>query len=297
MANIQINKRHSFTGHSSGIYELNSINDREFISAGGDGQIVRWNLETMDDGQVIAKVGAPVYAVCIDEDRALIGENSRAVHMISLDEAKPIRSVEIKSPIFAMERVDDKYLIGTGAGELLIFDLDLNFIQKLKLAAKSLRCMTQNETDLVLGYSDNVIRVLDKSSLEMRYEITGHSLSVFAIMFHSDSKELISTGRDAHIRIWDTFNHYEEIKSIPAHMFASNHLAFHPDQNFFASGSMDKTIKIWDGTTFALLKVIDKARHEGHLNSVNKLLWMAFDNLLVTCSDDRTIAVWDIKFE
>ena len=60
---------------------------------------------------------------------------------------------------------------------------------------------------------------------------------------------------------------------------------------------MDKAIKVWDAKTFKLLKVIDKARHAGHGTSVNKLLWMNYKDTLVSCSDDRTISLWDINFK
>ena len=46
-----------------------------------------------------------------------------------------------------------------------------------------------------------------------------------------------------------------------------------------------------------LLKVIDEGRHQGHSNSVNKLFWSRYSDLLVTCSDDRTISVWKLGFE
>jgi WD40 repeat protein len=65
---------------------------------------------------------------------------------------------------------------------------------------------------------------------------------------------------------------------------------------YFATCSMDKTVKIWDAKTFRLLKVIDRARHAGHGTSVNKLFWPARVNSLVSCSDDRTISVWDLNF-
>jgi WD40 repeat protein len=58
---------------------------------------------------------------------------------------------------------------------------------------------------------------------------------------------------------------------------------------------MDKSIKIWDSTTFRLLKVLDKSRHAGHGTSVNKVLWLAIDEVLITCSDDRTLGIWSIK--
>jgi WD40 repeat protein len=72
-------------------------------------------------------------------------------------------------------------------------------------------------------------------------------------------------------------------------------LLFSPDGKYFATASMDKSIKVWDTTAMKLLKVIDKARHAGHGTSVNKLLWTAFNNQLISTSDDRSISVWDIQ--
>ena len=62
------------------------------------------------------------------------------------------------------------------------------------------------------------------------------------------------------------------------------------------SVSMDKSIKIWQVPELKLLKVIDKARHAGHGTSVNRSLWFENEGLLVTCSDDRLISVWNINF-
>jgi WD40 repeat protein len=51
---------------------------------------------------------------------------------------------------------------------------------------------------------------------------------------------------------------------------------------------------VWDAQTFKLKKIIDRARHAGHGTSVNKLLWTTFENQLISCSDDRTISVWEV---
>jgi len=297
MTQIQITKRANFTGHTSGIFCLQAVDECAFISAGGDGQVVQWNVQQPEEGKVIAKVNSTIYGLLADGDRLVVGENGRAIHLIDLKQNHVLRSVEIKSPVFAIHRLGDRYLVGTGAGEIFVFDTSLNFLQKVRHAAKSVRAFAQHISDVAVAYSDNTIRILDAADFSIKYELTGHTLSVFALSYHPLHHWLVSTGRDAHIRAWDTFDHYNEIKAVPAHMYASNHLVFHPSGKYFATGSMDKTIKIWDATTFALLKVIDKARHSGHTNSVNKLLWMDFDNLLVTCSDDRSIAVWDIKFD
>jgi len=92
-------------------------------------------------------------------------------------------------------------------------------------------------------------------------------------------------------------NGYELKESIVAHMYAINHLDFSPDGKYFVTCSMDKSIKVWDADSFQLLKVIDKSRHAGHGTSVNKLYWSNFNNLLVSASDDRTISVWQLKFD
>jgi WD40 repeat protein len=80
-------------------------------------------------------------------------------------------------------------------------------------------------------------------------------------------------------------------------MYAINHIEYSPDGSYFATCSMDKSVKIWSAKDFQLLKVIDKARHAGHGTSVNKLFWSSYMDQLVSCSDDRTISVWNVKID
>ncbi len=95
--------------------------------------------------------------------------------------------------------------------------------------------------------------------------------------------------------MWDATADYAPLHDIPAHLFAINHLAFRVDGAFLATASMDKSIKIWQADTFRLVKVVDRARHAGHGTSINKVLWLAESNLLVSASDDRTVSVWELE--
>ncbi len=61
----------------------------------------------------------------------------------------------------------------------------------------------------------------------------------------------------------------------------------------FATASRDKTLKVWETEGFQLLKVLEGRRDGGHSHSVNRLLWTNFNNWLVSCSDDRSIILWE----
>jgi hypothetical protein len=151
------------------------------------------------------------------------------------------------------------------------------------------------EGELLLGCSDNVIYHLN-ANLNVEAKYLWHQNSVFGITYFPDTKEVVSTGRDAKL-VFSSLKEglLEKKEQVAAHMYAINDLARHKDGKHFASCSMDKSIKIWSLKDHKLLKVIDKARHAGHGTSVNKLVWSTYNNQLISCSDDRIISIWNIN--
>ncbi|MEM1409107.1 MAG: WD40 repeat domain-containing protein, partial [Bacteroidota bacterium] len=174
----------------------------------------------------------------------------------------------------------------------------LKVLKTVKESEASLRTIAINEpaNELAAGYSDNFIRVFEKSDLSLKHVIEGHTNSVFSLRYSPDGQLLLSAGRDARIKAWDVNAGYLNLQDIAAHMYAINNIDYSPDGKHFVTCSMDKSIKVWDSHTFKLLKVIDKARHAGHGTSVNKLLWSSHENLLISASDDRAISVWNLEF-
>ena len=146
---------------------------------------------------------------------------------------------------------------------------------------------------VMVGYSDNCIRVYNRN-LQLISEFEAHTVSVFTLQADLSRGLLVSGSRDAHIKAWE-LGTFELKHDVVAHMYAINHISYSRDGQHFVSCSMDKSVKIWDAESLQLRKVIDKGRHAGHGTSVNKTLWMPYHDLLVTCSDDRSIAVWKIK--
>lgn len=306
---IQVNKLSTFRGHKDAIYTLSDTPEPStFFSGAGDGMVVCWDLESAENGKVIAKVASSIYATYYEPERnnLIIGENNEGIHIISLDTKAELGAVKItEAPIFDIKVYQDNIFIASGEGVVTALSYQNLTIQKQwKDSLQSARCIAVNPIakEMAVGYSDNHIRVYNLKTYKCKYEIEAHSNSVFTLAYSPDYRWLLSGSRDAHLKVWDVSNHYELHESIVAHMYCINHIAFSPDGKHFATCSMDKSIKIWDSEQFKLLKVIDKARHAGHATSVNRLLWSKYTSEsqkypLISASDDRSISVWQVDLD
>ena len=300
---VIVNRKYSFTGHKDCVYNLKHAGDEHTVfSAAGDGIVARWDLRDPELGKSVAKVDASVYAIKFLEEfqTLVVGQNYEGIHLIDLNSAKPLHSLKLtSSQIFDIQYIDGKLLVGTGDGMLTVVDYDsFSIVKHIKVSDKSVRSIAINPQlgDMAVGLSDSSIRIFDLKDYAPKYRVNAHKLSVFSVAYSKDNRYLVSGSRDAHLKCWDTFEHYRLKESVVAHMYAINSVGFSADGKFLATGSMDKTIKIWDAKEWKLLKVIDRARYGGHATSVNKILWTKVGYGLLSASDDRTISLWELEF-
>jgi WD40 repeat protein len=303
MSAVQVHKLHVFTGHQDCVYTLESANSESvFFSGGGDGMIVQWDLTQPNAGNLIARLPNSVYAIHHDKKSNLLiaGHNYDGIHVLDWQQKKEVASLKITSAaIFDIITAEDDLLVATGEGMITVIDrINLRIKTKLAPSEKNARTFAINtkSEEVAIGFSDNYIRIFSLSDYKLKHEFIAHTNSVFTLRYTPDKRYLISGSRDARLKAWDVQANYKQAGEVVAHLFAINHIAFSPSGEYFATASMDKSIKIWKANELKLLKVIDKARHAGHGTSVNKLLWTAHQNQLVSASDDRSISVWDLRF-
>ena len=296
-----IEKIDTFGGHRDCVYALErGLQPNQFFSAGADGQVVRWQLDRPDLGDLIANVPASVYALALHPESNLlwVGQNYNGLHLIDPALKQEIRSLKLGSAaIFDIKFYRNDAFVALSDGVVVVLDAEQAAIRKyLKASGQSARCIAINpvEREMAVGYSDHTVRIFDLITYELKRVIPAHSNSVFTVAYSPDFRFLLTAGRDAHLKVWDVEKHYVLHRDIVAHLFAINHLTYSPDGTLFATASMDKSIKIWDAETYRLLKVVDRARHAGHGTSVNKLVWTDYRNQLISASDDRTISVWKV---
>lgn len=298
---LQVQKIAQLTGHNASIFALAADQDpRYFLSAAGDGWVVRWDLKDPEIGKLIAKVETQLFSLLNlpDYDRLVAGNMNGGVHWVDL--ADPVKTKNIAhhgKGVFDMLRIGDSLFTIGGEGKITRWSVgERRSLETLHLSNQSLRSINFNlqRNEIAIGASDNTIYLLDADSLELKKSIkNAHDNSVFAVTYTPDGRYLLSGGRDAQLKIWDTNHDFHLVHTQPAHWFTINHIVFSPNGQYFATASRDKTIKIWDTQTFELLKVLETIRNGGHVNSVNRLLWL--EHYLISASDDRSIILWEIE--
>lgn len=296
-----LKKTFQLTGHNAGIYTLSyGPGPKSFLSAGGDGWIVEWDLDEPEIGRLLAKVDTRVFSINLLEDHQLLvaGNMDGGVHWVDLHAPEETKNIaHHENGVFDILRIGELLYTAGGAGKLTKWSIsERKSLESFWLANQSLRCLSYapKRNEIAVGASDHAIYILDASSLALKKRLVkAHDNSVFSLRYSPDERLLFSGGRDAHLKVWETAADFKQLSSQPAHWFTINDLVFHPNGHLLASASRDKTVKVWDAESFELLKVLELNRDGGHLNSVNRLLWHPYKNTLISCSDDRTIILWE----
>jgi WD40 repeat protein len=286
-------------GHTGCIYAVDKGLAANMIFTGGsDNFIAQWDLHTLEGEKFATSFAAHLYTIChIPEKKLLLaGTTDGNIHIIDTDQKKEIRILKYhKGPVF-----DIKYSLKTncfytagGDGNFAVCSLDsLSLIKMIMLCREKLRSIDFNyhtsEIAIAMGSCD--IFILDLFTLQLKYGFIAHRLSANIVRYTPDGKFLLSGGRDAYLNVWETCS-YTQVKSTPAHNWAIYDIAFSPDNALFATASRDKTVKIWDAKTFGLIKRITKDSPGAHTHSVNKLLWSAFNNYLISVGDDKEVTI------
>lgn len=83
---------------------------------------------------------------------------------------------------------------------------------------------------------------------------------------------------------------FKHVKSIHAHSNFVNRVLFRPDGKQFVSVSSDKSVIIFDSETMEPVQKIEKAHNKG----VMDVAWLG-DDMIMTCSTDNTLKIWQTE--
>ena len=297
---MRITRKSSCTGHQAALYALaKSHTPGHFLTAGGDGWITEWNLADTETGKVVVNVESKVFSMAVSpidwpEPLILAGNMTGGLHWANREQPALTKNIQHHTKsIFDIFWLDDEVFTVGGDGCLTRWNATKKTaMETYQLSNRALRCIAFCPIQQVfaVGASDGCIYYLRRDDFALLEKVSAHDNSVFSVAWARDGQQLISGGRDALLKVWSPYS--TNISSQPGHWYTINHIALSPDGRLTATASRDKTIKIWKTEGMQLLKVVETIRDLGHVNSVNRLLWMD-EHTLVSCSDDRSAVVWD----
>lgn len=121
------------------------------------------------------------------------------------------------------------------------------------------------------------------------YTLKGHPTAE-AIALSSDSKILVSGGRDKAIKVWD-LQTGELKKTLQSDSGVINSLAIAPDGKTVVSGSGDRVVRIWDLTSDRRPQML-----KGHSGSVTRVRISADSKTIISVDRGRSseVKVWDL---
>ena len=299
---FSIIQKRSLKGHTGSVYSLEPLALDNFLSGGVDGIVAKWNTTDGEAGEAIFKSKEPVYSLKYISalNILLVGQSKGGVHFVNLSTGKEEKLLQLHTAaVFVINYTCKHRLIITGGGDGIVQILNHEFqlIYSLTLSTAKIRSIifSADEERCIIGSGDGMIAVIMLNNFSIIHQWQAHQpgFGVNTLCLSQDDTILLSGSRDAHLNIYNAVS-FELLQSIPAHNYAIYDISFHPSGDFFATASRDKSVKIWDARNFQLLVKIDKESFDGHINSVNKLLWLNDD--LVSTGDDRSILIWTAMF-
>ncbi len=216
------------TGHTNSVTKATfNFDGTRIATASSDGRAKIWDSET---GKLILTIfvrsGGIVNDIAFSPDGRLLATSSS-------------ETAAINGKVIIWDAL-------TGEKLILVGD-NLNNIP----AAWGL-AFSPNGSRLAVGYSDNVARVWDISSMKDQIQpvsvLHGHSNIVLDVAFDPDGKRLATASYDGTIKLWNIAPGGEqgkEITTLPGHTAEVSGIAFSPDGKYLASVSWDGTLRVY----------------------------------------------------
>ncbi len=287
----------SMRGHAGAIYALGSSENLLF-SGSGDGMLGSWYIDTLKPSPFSVNVGSPIYALATHGDLVIIGQGRGGIHVVDRKAKKELRLIEIhQQGVFdLLVDTENSHLYSAGGkGSIGVFDLD-DFRLKIQIpiSDKKIRrlAISPDSKKLYIGSSDGYLYIYDTEYMNELAQFRVHDGGVYGIVLDQNG-ELITTGRDGHIRSWaSTSETYSSAWAVPAHNYAVYDISKLSDTTY-ATASRDKQVKVWSESNWKSPQRLIESGMTTHKSSVNTLLHK--NGILFSAGDDQVIKAWEVS--
>jgi WD40 repeat protein len=110
-----------------------------------------------------------------------------------------------------------------------------------------------------------------------------------AVAFSPDGQEIVSSGQDGTVRLWDAATGQAVGGPMTGHQSPVFSVAFSPDGRRIVSGGHDGTVRLWDAATG---RAVGKPM-TGHEDGAWRVAFSPDGRRIVSCGIDGTVRLWD----
>lgn len=147
---------------------------------------------------------------------------------------------------------------------------------------------------LASGGCDRIVNVWDLSAgilnAKLEQSIENHADWVFGVAFAGDNQHLFTCSRDKTAKVWD-LKTKESVLTFPDHQNGVYGVAAKLDGKLGYSVGLDNQLRTWNAAGDQAGKQVRASG--GHGGAVLKLVPVPKQPMLVTCSEDKTVRVWN----
>uniref|UniRef100_A0A914YLC9 Uncharacterized protein n=1 Tax=Panagrolaimus superbus TaxID=310955 RepID=A0A914YLC9_9BILA len=114
---------------------------------------------------------------------------------------------------------------------------------------------------------------------------------ICSLDFSADGKKLVTTAENNYISLYDVLKG-DVIKIINSKVYGAGHVYFgaHPETILVSSTLKDHTVRYMSLYDNKCIRVFT-----GHTEKITNMTLSPIRDLLITCSDDKTVRMWDIR--
>ncbi|CAO3565462.1 unnamed protein product [Mortierella alpina] len=133
------------------------------------------------------------------------------------------------------------------------------------------------------------ISLYDTAAWEKTCKLSGHSRSLFNVVFSPSGNHIASGSWDMAVQLWDARTGAPGA-ILNGHTSTINSVAFSPSGQQIASGSDDNTVRLWDTQTGAPGAVLS-----GHTGWVFSVVFSPSGQQIASGGWDKTVRLWDAQ--